>query len=59
MKRYLLFGFDTFYPSGGEGDVVGSFDDLKEIDKIVKETRWDYYQILDLEKRVWIEVNKE
>jgi hypothetical protein len=26
MKRFLLFTFDTYYPSGGWSDFKGSFD---------------------------------
>jgi hypothetical protein len=27
MKRYLVFGFATYYPSGGMEDFLGSFDE--------------------------------
>jgi hypothetical protein len=26
MKRFLLFGADTYYPAGGWGDFSGSYD---------------------------------
>lgn len=29
-KRFLLFGFDTYYPSGGMGDLIDSFDTEEE-----------------------------
>jgi hypothetical protein len=30
MKRYLLFWFAQFYPSGGWNDLIGSFDSIAE-----------------------------
>lgn len=30
MKRYLLFIFETYYPSGGFLDYGGSFDTVEE-----------------------------
>lgn len=29
MKRYLVFAYDEYYPSGGMNDFVGDYDDLK------------------------------
>ena len=30
LKRYMLFRFSTYYPSGGWNDFVASFDTLDE-----------------------------
>lgn len=30
MKRYLVFGGDTYYPSGGWNDYIGEFDKSDE-----------------------------
>lgn len=30
MKRYLLFAYDDYYPSGGWNDFKGSFDSVEE-----------------------------
>lgn len=30
MKRYLLFAYNTYYPSGGVNDLLGDFDHLHE-----------------------------
>ena len=30
MKRYALFAGDHYYPSGGIGDLVGSFETIEE-----------------------------
>lgn len=35
MKRYLIFMFDTYYPSGGVNDLVGSADTRKKIEEII------------------------
>ena len=29
-KRFLVFGYDQYYPSGGLGDLEGSFDTVNE-----------------------------
>lgn len=30
MKKFLLFGYDAYYPSGGWNDFEGSFDTIDE-----------------------------
>jgi len=30
MKRYLLFGGDQYYASGGMADYIGDYDDVEE-----------------------------
>ena len=59
MKRYQLFGFDNYYPSGGLNDVRAEGDTLPELlaeyaAKWARNGDWwrnDAYQILDLESR--------
>lgn len=47
-KRYMLFGFDTYYPCGGMTDFLFSFDTNEEFEKgINKEYRCDHYHIFD------------
>jgi hypothetical protein len=46
MKRYLLFCFDGYYPSGGWGDFVGTFDTIEEA---LKNRDRDHYQVVDTE----------
>lgn len=29
MERYMLFSFDTYYPSGGMSDFIGSYDTIE------------------------------
>ena len=31
MKKYMVFGHYGYYPSGGWGDFVDSFDTLEEV----------------------------
>lgn len=59
MKKYVLFAFKNYYPSGGMGDFHGSFNSIDEAKKrfesqIWKPGKrgldvfdWDQYQILD------------
>lgn len=37
MKRYLVFAFDNYYPSGGWSDMRGAFDDLQDARKLKQE----------------------
>jgi hypothetical protein len=52
MKRYLLFAYDRYYPSGGMNDFVGDFDTLDEL-KIAAKNKdvkyYDYIKYLDTE----------
>lgn len=49
-KRYILFAFDTYYPSGGMDDAKVAFE-KEEYDEIKEEwqERYDWYQIFDTE----------
>jgi hypothetical protein len=54
MKRYWLFGYDTYYPGGGLSDVVLKFNVIEEVQKFADEDEFyfresDWYQILDME----------
>ena len=50
MKRYLLFGFDTYEPLGGWNDLIGQYDLMIEV-KTVLQTLYNlkkfyHYQIV-------------
>lgn len=53
-KRFLLFGYDSYYPGGGEADVLDSFDSLAEAKTRMEKKDRDYYEVLDLEERRWV-----
>lgn len=59
-KRYLLFGFDGYYPSGGFNDLIDSYDTIDEAIAKIKavpgkitdapgpiDWTYNYYQIYD------------
>jgi hypothetical protein len=46
IKRYLLFAYLIYYPSGGWHDFRGSFDSVKEAEDNVPEGI-DRYHIVD------------
>lgn len=56
-KRYMLFGYDGYYPCGGSSDVRGEFDTVDEcLNDIVSGKHInDMYEILDLDtgKMAW------
>ena len=47
MKRYLLFYFDMYYPSGGANDFHGDFDTVDDAKNAAMTASWDFVQILD------------
>lgn len=47
MKRYMLFGFDTYYPGGGLHDFKLDFESKEEFFEKFTSDIWDYYQVLD------------
>lgn len=47
MKRYLLFMYDQYYPSGGWGDFKGSFDTLEEALAYTPTTHLDCREVVD------------
>ncbi len=60
MKRYILFGGDDYYPSGGTDDLIGSFDTLQEAQEegnrrnnlaaYINSDQIDWYNILDTQE---------
>ena len=46
-KRYLVFAMDTYYPSGGMGDMIGSTDTLEEALEVVRGNGRDWHEIYD------------
>lgn len=68
-KRYIVFGFNKYYPCGGFNDYLGDYDSVTEIDELIekraggwddKET-WHFngreserFQIFDCQERVLI-----
>jgi hypothetical protein len=52
MKRFLLFQYDYFHPSGGMGDYAGQFDTLEEAKAACNMGR-DSWDILDIVHHRW------
>lgn len=59
VKRFLVFGFDSYYPAGGWNDFKASFDsyeeavawingDLRDPDEPSRGSNSDYYQVVAL-----------
>lgn len=54
MKRYLVFEYERYYPSGGASDFAGSYDSLEEVPPNNRsdvpgayDGRRDYQEVLD------------
>lgn len=57
MKRYLVFAYDVYYPSGGWNDFQGSFGTLEEAREKAQELKEqnDFVEIIDLEAETRVE----
>lgn len=53
MKKFLLFGHDTYYPSGGWGDFIGDFDTIEEAQACIDGQKYkrDAYDLIDTETK--------
>jgi len=51
LKRYLLFAFDNYYPSGGWSDFRGDFETLEEALEASKGVGLDVWDIVDSETK--------
>lgn len=47
MERYMLFSFDTYYPSGGMSDFIGSYDTIEAAYANAMRGYTDNYHIYD------------
>jgi hypothetical protein len=49
MKRYLVFCFDDYYPSGGWNDLHGEFDDIGAAFADADNWPYENTQVIDTE----------
>lgn len=50
MKKFAVFAYYHYYPSGGIDDLVGAFDTLDEANDFAKSIseKWDDVYVVDL-----------
>lgn len=58
FKRFILFGWDSYYPAGGLGDARGSFDTEEEARRAMVHVACDGYELLDRVEGVSIDVER-
>jgi hypothetical protein len=46
-KKYMVFGFNAYYPDGGLDDVLNSFDDESEAIKCAEKAEFRTVQVFD------------
>lgn len=46
-KKFILFQYERYYPSGGLGDVKDSFDTLEAAKLYALEHRRDFNEVVD------------
>lgn len=60
-KRYILFGYDCYYPCGAKDDEKCRADTIEEIVEWVTAldygSRCESYDVLDLDTGDWIDVD--
>lgn len=47
-KRYAVFAYDDYYPSGGMNDFCGTYDTVEEASDCGQSTGWDNWEVVDL-----------
>jgi hypothetical protein len=54
-KKYILFQFGYYYPTGGLGDISESFDNLEEAQEYASKERYDFAEVVDRDtwETVW------
>ena len=54
MKRYAVFAWDNYYPAGGLGNFVKSFDDMDEAKAYVENPpekfHYDNIEVFDMDE---------
>jgi hypothetical protein len=55
MKRFMLFTWSSYYPYGGGGDLIGSYDTIEEAAAADDEDKKDGSDIFDCENRTWVQ----
>lgn len=63
MQRYLLFGGEHYYPSGGMFDLCTTSDSLSELKEIILEKEkedeygyceWSWWHVYDVKQDQWV-----
>jgi hypothetical protein len=47
LKKYIIFGYDSYYPSGGLNDIIGQEDTLEAAIKVCKRENYNWMQIVN------------
>jgi len=55
-KRYLVFGFDFYYPQGGIWDVLATYDTLEECKRLTRKKICENYQVYDRIEGVEVDI---
>lgn len=58
MKRYLVFKYDQYYPSGGLNDVYAEADTLEEAYSLAAGSFYDYVEIFDRIDGVYLPIKE-
>lgn len=57
MKRYLLFGYNDYYPRGADRDYIDDFDTIEEMEKFYMQQKYKFERTvyLDTQQEGWFE----
>ena len=54
LKRYVLFSYCNYYPSGGKLDMEATSDNIHDLKHYAwEDPHYDHHDILDMEERKW------
>jgi len=54
MKKFIVFGYEGFYPRGALADIQGDFDTLEEAKDYIENNKRDFNDVVD--RDTWQEV---
>lgn len=60
MGGFLLFGYDTYYPGGGEADYIGRYETLAQAKAAARGPEGknqEYFDVYDIDGDNWIDVD--
>ena len=46
-KKYIVFRYNSYYPSGALDDIAGSFDTLEEAKKLANKDYSEFGEVVD------------
>lgn len=47
MKRYIVFGYYTYYPKGGSEDIIGIYETIEQVSDVTV-LNWEEFDTIEV-----------